>query len=82
MARIVGISHHLACTIQKTKNKKTGQIQVVFDSSAQFDGVSLNEVLLTGSDLNNSLLGVFIRFRKDPVAITADIKQMFHCFLV
>lgn len=62
--------------------KKTGQIRVVFDSSAQFDGVSLNDVLLSGPDLNNSLLGVLIRFRKDPVAITADIQQMFHCFLV
>lgn len=62
--------------------KKTDQIRVVFDSSAQFDGVSLNDVLLSGPDLNNSLLGVLIRFRKDPIAITADIQQMFHCFLV
>ncbi|XP_067282638.1 uncharacterized protein [Pseudorasbora parva] len=62
--------------------KKPDQIRVVFDSSAQFDGVSLNDVLLSGPDLNNSLLGVLIRFRKDPVAITADIQQMFHCFLV
>lgn len=62
--------------------KKLEQIRVVFDSSAQFDGTSLNDVLLSGPDLNNSLLGVLLRFRKDPVAITADIQQMFHCFLV
>lgn len=62
--------------------QKPGQIRVVFDSSAQFDGVSLNDVLLSGPDLNNSLLGVLMRFRKDPVAVTADIQQMFHCFLV
>nr|XP_046258521.1 uncharacterized protein LOC124066300 [Scatophagus argus] len=62
--------------------QKPGQIRVVFDSSAQYDGVSLNDVLLSGPDLNNSLLGVLMRFRKDPVAITADIQQMFHCFLV
>ncbi|XP_075438936.1 uncharacterized protein LOC142481354 [Ascaphus truei] len=62
--------------------QKPGQIRVVFDSSAQHQGVSLNDVLLTGPDLTNSLLGVLIRFRKEPIAVTADIQQMFHCFLV
>ncbi|KAL2089355.1 hypothetical protein ACEWY4_014043 [Coilia grayii] len=62
--------------------KKPDQIRIVFDSSAQHLGVSLNDVLLTGPDLNNSLLGVLIRFRKELIAITADIQQMFHCFVV
>lgn len=62
--------------------KKPGKIRVVFDSSAQYCGVCLNDVLLTGPDLNNTLLGVLIRFRREAVAATADIKQMFHCFLV
>lgn len=61
---------------------KPDQIRVVFDSSACHHGVSLNNVLLTGPNLNNSLLGVLMRFRKERVAVTADIKQMFHCFLV
>nr|XP_055025104.1 uncharacterized protein LOC129414995 [Misgurnus anguillicaudatus] len=62
--------------------KKPGQIRAVFDSSAKHNGVSLNDVLLTGPDLNNNLLGVLLRFRQDSIAITADIQQMFHCFLV
>ncbi|XP_062393459.1 uncharacterized protein LOC134080863 [Sardina pilchardus] len=62
--------------------RKPDQIRVVFDSSARQHGVSLNDVLLTGPDLNNSLLGVLIRFRREPVAITADIEQMFHSFVV
>lgn len=41
-----------------------------------------DEVLLTGPDLNNSLLHVLMRFRKEWVAITADIQHMFHCFVV
>lgn len=61
--------------------QKLGQIRVVFDSSAQYQGVSLNSVLLTGPNLNNSLLGVLLRFRKDLIAITADIQQMFYGFL-
>lgn len=62
--------------------QKPGQIRVVFDSSAKYQGVSLNDVLLTGPDLNNTLLGVLMRFRMEKVAILADIQQMFHCFLV
>ncbi|KAM9771204.1 uncharacterized protein ACBT44_004535 [Syngnathus typhle] len=62
--------------------RKPGQIRVVFDSSAQSNGLSLNNVLLTGPDLNNSLIGVLIRFRREKIAVTADIEQMFHCFVV
>lgn len=62
--------------------KKPTQIRVVFDSSAKYDDVSLNDVLMTGPDLINSLLGVLLRFRKDLVAVTADIQQMFYCFVV
>lgn len=62
--------------------RKPDKIRVVFDSSASCEGVSLNGVLLTGPDLNNSLLGVLMRFRKEQVAITADIEHMFHCFIV
>ncbi|KAM4591910.1 uncharacterized protein PAE49_019480 [Odontesthes bonariensis] len=62
--------------------RKPDQIRVVFDSSAKHLGVSLNDVLLTGPDLNNSLLGVLMRFRREQVAVTADIEQMFHSFIV
>nr|XP_034339039.1 uncharacterized protein LOC117693077 [Crassostrea gigas] len=37
---------------------------------------------MTGPDMINTLLGVLLRFRKDLVAITADIQQMFYCFVV
>ncbi|XP_026003932.1 uncharacterized protein LOC113009687 [Astatotilapia calliptera] len=62
--------------------QKPGNIRVVFDSSAKFQGVSLNDVLLKGPNMNNSLIGVLIRFREETVAVTADIQQMFHCFQV
>ncbi|XP_030582792.1 uncharacterized protein LOC115778696 [Archocentrus centrarchus] len=62
--------------------QKPGQIRVVFDSSAQYNNVSLNDVLLKGPDLNNSLIGVLVRFRCEPFAVMADIQQMFHSFLV
>ena len=62
--------------------KKPEQIRGVFDSSAKFNGVSLNNVLLTGPDLSNSLLGFLVRFRREMIAVTADVQHMFHCFIV
>ena len=62
--------------------KKTTQIRVVFDSSAEYSDVSLNKELLPGPDLMNSLLGVLIRFRKETTAIMCDIEEMFHSFHV
>ena len=62
--------------------KKPTQIRVVFDSSAEFEGVSLNKELLSGPDMMNSLLGVLIRFRRENTAVMCDVEQMFHSFHV
>jgi hypothetical protein len=62
--------------------KKPTKVRVVFDASAEFDGVSLNKVLLPGPDLMNSLLGVLIRFRRERVGVMCDIEQMFYSFYV
>ena len=45
-------------------------------------GHCLNDVLLSGPNLTNSLLGVLLRFRKDRYAISADNEQMSYRFLV
>ena len=47
---------------------KVGKIRVVFDCSARFAGTCLNDHLLQGPDLTNSLVGVLIRFRNDHIA--------------
>ena len=57
-------------------------ICVVFDTSCEFEGVSLNKVLLPGPDLMNNLIGVLMRFRKENIAVMCDIEQMFHSFYV
>ena len=57
---------------------KPGKIRVVFDCSAKYKGKCLNDLLLKGPDLTNSLLGVLTRFRQDRVAVMADIEAMFH----
>lgn len=57
---------------------KPGKVRVVFDAASKFDGVSLNNKLLTGPGLLNSLVGVLMRFRTGRIGVMADIEQMFH----
>ncbi|XP_021324883.3 uncharacterized protein [Danio rerio] len=62
--------------------KKPDKLRIVFDCSAKFRGISLNDTLLTGPDLINPLLGVLCRFRREAVAVICDIERMFHQFSV
>ena len=57
---------------------KPGKICVVFDCSAEYDGVSVNKRLLSGPDLTNQIVGILVKFREDYVAIMADIEAMFY----
>lgn len=62
--------------------RKPNKVRVVFDCSAKFRGDSLNDHLLSGPDLTNLLVGVLCRFRKESIAFTCDIEQMFYQFKV
>ena len=57
---------------------KPGKIRVVFDCSAKYRGKSLNDLLLKGPDLTNTLFGVLMRFRQERIALMADIEAMFY----
>ncbi|XP_050404672.1 uncharacterized protein LOC126820632 [Patella vulgata] len=61
---------------------KPGQVRVVFGCNAEFRGHSLNDCLLKGPDLTNTLIGVLCRFRLDRVAFMCDIEKMFYQFRV
>ena len=58
--------------------KKPDKLRVVFDCSAKYKGQSLNDHLLQGPNLTNTLIGVLCRFRKEPIAFMCDIEAMFH----
>ena len=51
---------------------------MVFDCSAEFNGRSINKELLSGPDLTNQLVGVFIRFCQGQEAVIEDIESMFY----
>ena len=65
-----------------THRLKPGKVRVVFDCAERYEGESLNMQLLQGPDLTNSLVGVLMRFREEPVALVADIESMFYQVLV
>ena len=67
------LPHHPVFNAQKPE-----KIRVVFDCSAKHCGTSLNDQLLQGPDLTNSLIGVLTRFRQEPVALMSDVQAMFH----
>ena len=53
-------------------DKSTTKTRIVFDASAKYEDVSLNDVLL-----QNDLFAVLLRFRRDPEALMCDIREMF-----
>lgn len=64
------IPHHIVQHNEKHR--------IVFNCSFKHKGTSLNDHLLPGPTLGPTLLGVLLRFRENAVAISSDIKGMFH----
>lgn len=65
-------SHGTSHTVMFTNGKDC----VVFNCSYQISKLNLNCHLLPGPTLTPSLIGVLVRFRQQPIAIS--IKHMFH----
>ncbi|KRY40774.1 hypothetical protein T01_13564 [Trichinella spiralis] len=56
-----------------------GQLKcrVVFDGSAKYAGVFLNDNLETGPNLQADLVGILLRFRQYRIAVQADIGKRY-----
>ena len=58
-------------------DKDTTKLRVVVDAKAKFNNKSLNDAILSGPNLINDLVTVLLRFRHLPIAVQADITEMF-----
>jgi hypothetical protein len=58
--------------------KKPDKFRRVYDCSATYDGESLNKQLHKGPNLLTDLLDIMLRFREYPIALAADINEMYN----
>jgi hypothetical protein len=59
-------------------NKHPPKPRIVYDVSARYNQVSLNDLLLKGPDLLIDLVKPIFNMRTCRIAFTADVQQMFH----
>lgn len=73
------IPHHAVIR----KDKATTKTRVVLDASTKTSsGLSLNDILYTGPNLQSNLFTLLIKFRLFAIALTADVKQMYLRIMV
>lgn len=61
---------------------KPKKLRIVWDAAYRFNGVSLNDSLLSGPDLINCLFSTLLKFRVGKIAIKSDIGDMYMRVLV
>lgn len=68
------ISHLIALN----PHSVTTPVRLVWNSSQKCRGVSLNDLLLKGPDVLNSIRAVLLKFRRGGFAALGDIKKMYN----
>lgn len=58
-------------------DRATTKTRIVFDASAKFGGISVNDVIYQGPKLQRDLNDGLLRFRRHPVALICDIAEMY-----
>ncbi|XP_022778379.1 uncharacterized protein LOC111319928 [Stylophora pistillata] len=57
--------------------KSTTKVRIVFDCSARFNELSLNDVIPAGPKLQIELFDVLTRFCRSSVALVCDIQEIY-----
>ena len=65
------------------ESSETTKVRVVFDASAKTStGISLNDTLMVGPTIQNTIFEQVLRFRLHSYVITADIEKMYRQILI
>ena len=59
------------------EDKETTKVRIVYDSAARYGGVNLNDTMLPGPKLQQDVFDVLLHFCSNPVALVADLTEMF-----
>ena len=55
---------------------KPDKVRRVYNAASKFGGVSLNDNLMAGPDLLQSLIGIIFKFKEKQIALTADVEAI------
>ncbi|XP_072400634.1 uncharacterized protein [Diabrotica undecimpunctata] len=73
------LPHHCVLKAEST----TTQLRVVFDGSAKSStGISLNDLMMVGPNVQDNLFYILLRFRKHNYVLSADASKMYRQVLV
>lgn len=73
------LAHH--CVVKEEST--TTKVRVVFDGSAKAsNGLSINDIQIVGSQLQDDLFDILLRFRKHRYILSADAEKMYRQVLV
>jgi hypothetical protein len=59
------------------QDKQTTKVRIVYDAAAKYEGCSLNDEMFPGPNLQRDIVDILLNFRRRPVGLVGDIKEMF-----
>ena len=73
-----GPKWYISHLVAPNPHSSTTPVRIVWNSSQEFLGVSLNDLLHKGPDVLNPIRGVLLRFRTGLYAALGDVKKMYN----
>lgn len=73
-----GPKWYISHLVAPNPHSSSTPVRIVWNSSQEFHGVSLNDLLYKGPDVLNQIRGVLLRFRTGLYAALGDVKKMYN----